>query len=75
MIDVSKLNQEFHQQDNSCVFSSYAIVANYYTGISIQQIFVSYCQHFNIEYSDIANPEFECGKHINDYWRKELKKG
>lgn len=53
MIDLAKLNKTFLQQPTSCVLSSYGIIANYFSQtIPVDEAFVSYCNHYNINYQN-----------------------
>ena len=52
MIDKTKIYRNFIQHSNSCILASYAIAANYFTGIPISDYFRDYCWHFNLSPTD-----------------------
>ncbi len=70
MIDKSKLDITFKQKHGSCVLASYAIVSNYFTGISITQFFEDYCKHFEEVFYSWQEAESKYAMHFDNEWRK-----
>jgi len=52
MVDSEKIYSSFVQSVDSCVLASYAIAANYFTGIDIKIYFKAYCLHYGIKNFD-----------------------
>jgi hypothetical protein len=65
MIDSSRLDQTFVQIENSCVLSSYGIVANYFARVNIHNVFTEYCQIFLLPFLNDIEHEFSSSKHLN----------
>ncbi len=75
MIELSKLNTDFIQSPESCVLSSYAVVNNYFTGLSIENHFEDYCRHYKIEFIDAKDAEKKYAVHFDKEWRSQNCKG
>lgn len=73
MIDSSRLNKSFVQQINSCVLSSYGIIANYFVGADIPDVFKEYCRIFNLPFSDEIEAEISSSNHLNWICRNILQ--
>lgn len=73
MIRVDSLDKNFTQQCGSCVLASYAIVANYFSGIQIPAIFKAYCEHFNL-YGSTSYEELYA-LHFDSEWKRRNCKG
>jgi len=74
-IVAERINKDFCQHGGSCVLSSYAIVANYFTGRPIGEYFEGYCQHFRLSYSDALDAEQKYAAHFDQEWRKRNCRG
>jgi hypothetical protein len=74
-IVVTNVNAEFLQNGGSCVLSSYAIVANYFTGEPISSYFEGYCRHFGVAFKDAADAEQKYAAHFDAEWRKRNCRG
>jgi hypothetical protein len=74
-IIVTNVNAEFLQNGGSCVLSSYAIVANYFTGEPISSYFEGYCRHFGVAFKDAADAEQKYAAHFDAEWRKRNCRG
>jgi hypothetical protein len=73
MIDTSRVNADFVQTGGSCVLSSYAVIANYFTSIQIPEFFCAYCKHFGIPFSSKAEAETNYERHFHDEWSNVRK--
>jgi hypothetical protein len=74
MIDSAKINKSVIQIGGSCVLSSYAIVANYFTGLHKETFFEDYCRHFKIRYSSASDAERQYESHfVNEYATRRCK--
>ena len=74
-IDVSRINATFLQNGGSCVLSSYAIVANYFTGRPVGTYFEGYCKHFKLSYTNVFEAEQKYAAHFDREWRKRNCRG
>ena len=74
-IIVTNVNAEFLQKGGSCVLSSYAIVANYFTGEPIGSYFEGYCRRFGLAFTDAADAEQKYAAHFDAEWRKRNCRG
>lgn len=74
-IVVTNVNSEFLQNGGSCVLSSYAIVASYFTGQPISSYFEGYCRHFGLAFKDPADAEQKYAVHFDAEWRKRKCRG
>lgn len=74
-IAVTNVNSRFLQNGGSCVLSSYAIVANYFTGEPISSYFEGYCRHFGLKFKDAAEAEQKYAGHFDAEWRKRDCRG
>jgi hypothetical protein len=74
-VNATNVNSEFIQSGGSCVLSSYAIVANYFTGRPIATYFEGYCQHFKLPYSSALDAEQKYAAHFDKEWRKRDCRG
>ena len=74
-VAVAKVNAGFIQNGGSCVLSSYAIVANYFTGAPITDYFAGYCRHFGLAFKDAAEAEQKYAAHFDAEWRKRNCRG
>jgi hypothetical protein len=74
-IVVTNVNSEFLQNGGSCVLSSYAIVASYFTGEPISLYFEGYCRHFRLAFKDAADAEQKYAAHFDAEWRKRNCRG
>ncbi len=75
MVTVTDVNTQFTQSVNSCALSSYAIVGNYFTGTAIPDFFMSYCKHFEQQYSSWQCAEKVYDEHFDEEWKKRKCKG
>jgi hypothetical protein len=73
MVFSNHLNQTFVQNEISCVLSSYSVVANYFAGVEIHEVFIEYCKIFNIPYFDEIDAELSSSNHLNRICPKILK--
>ena len=55
--------------------SSYAVVANYFTGTPISTYFEGYCRHFGLSFKDAAEAEQKYAAHFDAEWRKRNCRG
>jgi hypothetical protein len=69
-VSLDKINTNFLQNGGSCVLSSYAIVANYFTGAPLASFFEGYCSHFGLKYTNGAEAEQKYARHFDAEWRK-----
>ena len=74
-INVTNVNHRFIQSGGSCVLSSYAIVASYFTGQPISTYFEGYCQHFKLSYTNALDAELQYARHFDSEWRKRDCRG
>jgi hypothetical protein len=75
MVDESKVNTIFRQSGVSCVLSSYGIVANYFTGRPVTDVFLAYCTHFGLPYHGWQNAEHLYANHFHAECRSRLCEG
>jgi len=75
MIDESKVNTEFRQSGDSCVLSSYGIVANYFTGRAVTDFFIAYCSHFGLKHDANQKAEQVYSEHFHCESEKRNCKG
>ena len=69
MIEIEKLPRCFIQQYGSCVLSSYAVVARYYTGSgNLNDFYQDYLSSFLLPVA--TNPEEEVAKHFDTEWKR-----
>jgi hypothetical protein len=74
-VNATNVNAEFIQSGGSCVLSSYAIVANYFTGTPVATYFEGYCQHFKLPYTSALDAEQKYAAHFDAEWRKRNCRG
>jgi hypothetical protein len=74
-IDALKVDSEFKQTGGSCVLASYALAANYFTGISMTCFFDGYCEHFGLVPEDGKTSENLYSSHFDSEWRKRRVRG
>jgi TPR repeat protein len=67
---LSKFDPAFTQSAGSCVLSSYAIVANYFTGHPVTEYFEGYCHHFGITYTNAVDAEGKYASHFDAEFKK-----
>jgi hypothetical protein len=60
----------FTQTAESCGLSSYAIVANHFTGLPVTAFFEGYCHHFGIAYTNALDAEEKHSRHYDTEWRR-----
>ncbi len=69
MIDITRLPKDFIQRYGSCVLSSYAVVARYYTGSgSLNDFYQDYLSSFSLPVT--TNPEKEVVEHFDAEWQR-----
>ncbi len=74
-INAAQVNGDFLQSGGSCVLSSYAIAASYFTGHPIATYFEGYCQHFGLTYTNALDAEAKYAEHFDQEWRKRDCRG
>lgn len=74
-VKATSVNANFLQSGGSCVLSSYAIVANYFTGRPVGTYFEGYCRHFKIPYTSARDAELKYATHFDNEWRKRDCRG
>jgi TPR repeat protein len=67
---LSKFDPAFVQSGGSCVLSSYAIVANFFTGHPVREYFEGYCHHFGIAYTNAVDAEKKYARHFDAEYKK-----
>ena len=67
---LGRFDPTFTQSAGSCVLSSYAIVANYFTGRPVTEYFEGYCHHFGITYTNALDAEAKYARHFDAEFKK-----
>jgi len=63
-VAITNVDTQFIQRDASCTMSSYAIVANYFTGEPVSAYFEGYCDHFGLFYVGPLQAERKYARHL-----------